>query len=426
LKSKQKTKFKDTEIGKIQEDWNVQKLDDIVETILDRRGITPKKLDSDWTETGWSVISAKNVKNGQLIRKEKIRFVNDHTYHKWMNKKIKTGDIILTSEGPLGELFLVEDFKDFCIGQRLFAIRNNPEKIDSKFLFFYLSSVMGQNELSARATGSTVSGIKQEELREILVCFPKNLNKQQRIGNTLYFFNKQIQNLQNQNKILEQIIQSIFKSWFVDFDGQTKFVDSELGQIPEGWKIYKVHKLGKIITGKTPSTKNSEYFGDHIPFLTPSDNLDDKFIQTTERKLSKQGFDLLERICLPPGSIAVSCIGSDMGKSVLIKEPTITNQQFNSIIPNDIGDSEFLYYYFTFIKQELKNLGGGGTALPILKKSLFSEIIVLLPSKNILESFNCKSKPVSKLIEKNLKIILILKNMCDSLLPKLISGELVN
>ncbi len=154
-------------------------------------------------------------------------------------------------------------------------------------------------------------------------------------------------------------------------------------QLQSSWKSYKVYELGKVVTGKTPPTKNTEYFGDFIQFLTPSDNLDRKFVKTTKRKLSKQGLDLLERICLPPGSISVSCIGSDMGKSVFIKKPTITNQQFNSLIPNDIDDSNFLYYYFFYIKKELKNLAGSGTALPILKKSLFSDIDIMMPPKPI-------------------------------------------
>ncbi len=115
LKSKQVHEFKETEIGKIPVDWEVDHLENIIETILDRRGITPKKLNSDWVETGWPVISAKNIKNGQLIRNEIIRFVDDITYQKWMSKKIKIGDIILTSEGPLGELYHVEDFKEFCL-----------------------------------------------------------------------------------------------------------------------------------------------------------------------------------------------------------------------------------------------------------------------------------------------------------------------
>jgi len=160
-------------------------------------------------------------------------------------------------------------------------------------------------------------------------------------------------------------------------------------------KQVQISDIGKVITGKTPSTKNPEYFGTKIPFLTPSDISESKHVHKTERSLSESGMKLLSNIILPPNSIAVSCIGSDMGKTVFIKENMITNQQFNSIIPNsDIIDPEFLYYFFKSKRSFLRNLGAGGSAQPIVKKSLFEEITLLLFS---LESQRQIGKILSKL-----------------------------
>lgn len=165
------------------------------------------------------------------------------------------------------------------------------------------------------------------------------------------------------------------------------------------FKLFKVKKLGKVVTGKTPPTKYDEYFGQKIPFLTPSDITDSKFVHKHERKLSSKGKILLQKYVLPPGSVAVSCIGSDMGKTVMIQEPTITNQQFNSIIPNDNVNSEYLYYYFTNFKNNLKILASGGTALPIINKSSFEEIELSLPPKPIQTIIVQILSPLDDLIE---------------------------
>ena len=141
----------------------------------------------------------------------------------------------------------------------------------------------------------------------------------------------------------------------------------------QNFKIMEINDVGRIITGKTPPTKNPEYYGSLMPFLTPSDIKTRKYIEKTERSLSIKGIKLLTSNILLPNSIAVTCIGS-IGKIVYIKKNTITNQQINSVIPNKLIDPEFLYYFFKNNEKLLKNLASGGSVVPILKKSLFSKI----------------------------------------------------
>ena len=141
----------------------------------------------------------------------------------------------------------------------------------------------------------------------------------------------------------------------------------------QNFKIMEINDVGRIITGKTPPTKNPEYYGSLMPFLTPSDIKTRKYVENTERSLSTEGIKLLTSNILLPNSIAVTCIGS-IGKIVYIKKNTITNQQINSVIPNKLIDPEFLYYFFKNNEKLLKNLASGGSVVPILKKSLFSKI----------------------------------------------------
>lgn len=102
------------------------------------------------------------------------------------------------------------------------------------------------------------------------------------------------------NKTLEEMAQAIFKSWFVDFepfkDGE--FEESELGMIPKRWKTLELSELGNIITGKTPSKNNLEYFGDEYKFITPKDINGDMFITKSERGLSNEGYEKMKKICI--------------------------------------------------------------------------------------------------------------------------------
>jgi len=143
------------------------------------------------------------------------------------------------------------------------------------------------------------------------------------------------------------------------------------------WKKVRLSEIGKIVTGKTPPTKNKENFGDKYPFITPRDMRGQKYIRYTERYLSDIGFNLLESVAIPPNSICVTCIGS-MGKIAMSSELSITNQQINSIIPNDEYDPSFIYYCLKPKEDYFKSISGG-TTMPILNKTDFSNIEIEVP-----------------------------------------------
>lgn len=146
------------------------------------------------------------------------------------------------------------------------------------------------------------------------------------------------------------------------------------------WKEYKLGDLGTVITGKTPSARNPEDWGDNMLFITPSDYRNyRKYTTNSERKLSKVGIKRLEKKILPANSILVTCIGSDMGKVVINGDQCITNQQINAIIPNTSVNNDFLYYRLISIYDTLRILGGDGTAVPIVNKSDFENIKIELP-----------------------------------------------
>ncbi|MGF2097733.1 restriction endonuclease subunit S [Mammaliicoccus lentus] len=161
----------DSELGKIPKDWKIKKLDDLLNLIIDHRGKTPKKLGSDWSEKGMPAISAKNIKNRKLVNVDKIKFINRETYVKWMKNEVEKGDIILTSEAPLGETYLINEDSKWVLSQRLYAMRTN-ESLNYIYFWEYVNSHYFQNELTKRSSGSTVTGIRQKELIQILVIVP--------------------------------------------------------------------------------------------------------------------------------------------------------------------------------------------------------------------------------------------------------------
>jgi type I restriction enzyme S subunit len=148
------------------------------------------------------------------------------------------------------------------------------------------------------------------------------------------------------------------------------------------WKTLRISDLGRIVTGKTPSTKVKENFGQDIPFVTPSDMDGRKTISETARSLSISGAETVKNTVLPAGAVIVSCIGSDMGKAAIAGRECVTNQQINSIIASDEWCAEYVYYDLSTRKAELQNLASSGSAQPILNKGHFSQISIVMPPIN--------------------------------------------
>ena len=171
-------------------------------------------------------------------------------------------------------------------------------------------------------------------------------------------------------------------------------------------ELKKIHisDIGKVVTGKTPRTSIVENYGGDIPFLTPSDDLSYKSVPKTGKTLTEQGLNEVKTCLLPPHSICVSCIGSDLGKVVMTSEPTITNQQFNSIIPNRQFDADFVYYLMTLVGKELNYLSKTSTAVPIINKSSFSNYEVEIPDLEAQEKIASILSSLDSKIELNRRI----------------------
>lgn len=230
---------------------------------------------------------------------------------------------------------------------------------------------------------------------------------------------------------LEETAQTIYKQWFVDFEfpdanglpyksNGGEMIESELGEIPKGWKLKNIKSWGNVITGKTPSSSNPNFFGNDMLFVTPGDFKNyGKYVLGAYRKLSKSGIANLKNKVLKVNSVIVTCIGSDMGKIVLTREECITNQQMNSIEPKEEFYSDYLYYYLTSISSELKSIALGGSTMPMINKTDFELIEILMPDDSLLQEFHRILNPINNTSWNNAKITNASSNLKDLLLSKL-------
>ena len=370
------------------------KMEDALDALIDYRGKTPKK-----SSCGISTLSAKSVKNG-FIDYSQCYFISEDEYKKFMVRGFpKKGDILLTTEAPLG-LVAKLDRNDVAVAQRLLTLRGKKGLLDNDYLLYYLQSSAGQAALKARESGTTVTGIKQAEFRKIELLLP-SIDNQKRIASILSSLDEKIKNDAQINHNLEAQAQAIFKSWFVDFEPfqNGKFIDSELGSIPEGWRAGTLKEMLDIRYGK-----------DH-------------------KKLSA-------------GTIPVYGSGGLMrladkalysGESVLIPRKGTLNNVMR--VSGDFWTVDTMFYSvpkckgaIKFAFHVLRNMDlasmNSGSAVPSMTTDILNSIDIVVPPESVLASFEETASALWNLDEANLRESNRLASLRDALLPKLMSGEI--
>ena len=179
------------------------------------------------------------------------------------------------------------------------------------------------------------------------------------------------------------------------------------------WETVKIDSLGKVVTGKTPSTKQPAYYGGDYPFITPTDMADDARIVSTERTLSDKGYAKQKNSMLPADSICFVCIGATIGKICMTQSPSFSNQQINSIVPTEKKHNKFFIYYLMRTQSERVKSVAGGAATPIVNKTTFSNLEVSVPKLEIQNKIASILSAYDDLIENNLKRIKILEEMAQ-------------
>ena len=337
--------------------------------------------------------------------------------------KFRNGDTIMARITPClenGKTAMVNILEENEVGfgsTEYIVFRAKKGIADEDFVFYLvLSPIVRDTAIKSMVGSSGRQRVQIGVIQDMEVPFP-DLNIQRKIASILKNIDDKIMINSRINNNLEQQAKAIFKSWFIDLEPFDK-------KMPSDWKIGTIHDLAKdVICGKTPSTKKSEYYGFEIPFITIPDMHGKTYIVTTERYLSKLGASLQPKKSLPKNSVCVSCIGT-AGLVSLVSEESQTNQQINSIITKDDFSPYYIYLLMQTLSNTINKLGQSGSTIVNLNKSQFGKIQVTIPTLSVMLKFDEIISPLFKKILQNQKENLKLISLRDSLLPKLLSGEL--
>ena len=464
-------------------DWKEYTLGDVLELVIDHRGKTPKKLGfDDFFTNGYPVLSAKHVKTSGLVNLDAMRFANEEMYKKWMKEPTQKGDVILTSEAPLGELFYIDGSTQYVLGQRVFGLRPKIDILEPKYLLVWLTSAEGQSRLQARATGSTVQGIKQSELLKIIIPIPP-LEIQKIISEIYGSLDEKIQLNTQINKTLEQIAQALFKSWFVDFDpvrakvqalsdglnleqaelaamqaisGKTPEELTALSQtqperyaelaetakafpcemeeidgveVPKGWEVKPLPEIIDFLEG--PGIRNWQYTDeeDGIKFINIRCIQNGDLTLTTANKITKEeAFGKYKHFQLEEDDIVVSTSGT-LGRFAFVRKEHLPLSLNTSVIRfRPIKNKSTLGFIAGFVENQLQHeleIRASGSAQRNFGPTHLKPISLLLPNFKLLE---LHQKYASSLFEKRKQLLSeidVLKDTRDLLLPKLLNGEFI-
>ena len=234
------------------EEWKTDILENLLDALIDYRGKTPRK-----TAYGVPLVTAKIIKGGSILPYEE--YIAEEDYDAWMVRGFsQPGDVVMTTEAPLGEAAVLDNRK-VALAQRVVTLRGKQGILDSTYLKYFLQSAIGQSRLSARETGTTVTGIKQSELRKVDISYP-SFQTQRRISAILKSLDDKIALNNRINHNLEEQAQALYKSWFVDFEPfkDGNFVESELGMIPEGWQVKNLLEISQLFDSKRKPLSGKE------------------------------------------------------------------------------------------------------------------------------------------------------------------------
>ncbi len=338
-------------------------------------------------------------------------------------RKCRVGDVLFCVRGSTTGRMNWAD-REYAIGRGLAAVRH---KCGSQYQHFIKAALdHGKELLLKSATGSTFPSINKDLLLSMPVQIPP-LPIQKAIAGTLSCLDTKIELNNRINENLEAQAQAVFKSWFVDFepfqDGE--FVESELGLIPEGWRVGTISDLGEVIGGSTPSKKVNEYYGDQgIPWITPKDlSLSKtKFVARGQVDITEEGLRNSSTRIIPKGTVLFSS-RAPIGYIAIAKNEVTTNQGFKSVVPKASVGTEYTY---CFLKNNIDTIEAraSGSTFKEVSGAIMKRVPALIPSEEILEKFTAATCSIFRLQETLEEQNLNLASLRDTLLPKLMSGEI--
>lgn len=397
--------------------WKTYKLSDIGEII---GGGTPSTSKQEYYNGDIPWITPKDLSNhSSMFISKGERSITELGLKNSSAKLMPEGTVLLTSRAPIGYLAISEN--QVCTNQGFKSIVVNQNLVNNKFIYYLLKSNI--DLLLQNASGSTFQEISGSVVKNLEFDFPP-LEEQKSIASILSAIDDKIENNLSINKTLEEMAMALYKHWFVDFgpfqDGE--FVESELGRIPKGWEVRKIGEVIETLGGGTPSTTTKEYWKDgDILWYSPTDLTRENslFSFDTAKKITALGLQKSSAKMFPANSLLMSSRAT-IGLLTINTKEACTNQGFITMLPND-KLTVYQLYFWVKDNMDLIVSKANGSTFKEISKSNFRDLEIVVP--NSIESYIEQTKDIFEQIKNNTSENQTLTQLRDTLLPKLISGE---
>ncbi len=363
---------------------------------------------SQYVTGGTPVITVEHINNFRIIDFDypSVTYEDKKRLSKYL---LNQGDIIFTRVGSVDLSAYVQPHQqDWMFSSRMLRVRPD-QRINSRFLSYFFQQNSFREYILSIAVGATMPSINTEILKSVPISYP-SLPEQKAIASVLSSLDDKIDLLHRQNKTLEAMAETLFRQWFVE-------------EAQEDWSEEKLENVISVKGGTTPSTKESDFWNGNIYWTSPRDlsNHDSVFLFDTERKITDKGLAQIGSGLLPVGTVLLSS-RAPIGYLAITNIPVAINQGYIAIVCDKIVSNFFIYLWCKANLDEIKN-SGNGSVFQEISKSTFKAMTISLPPKKLLLEFDTKIFFIFNKIKVNQLQIRTLETLRDTLLPKLMSGE---
>lgn len=362
-----------------------------------------------WTEHGKIVIRNNNIKNGR-IDFTSPSFTDDEHFAQRIKRAVpKAGDIVITREAPMGEVGMIPEGIECCLGQRMVLLRANERICDKYYLLYGLQSHVVQHQISwSEGTGTTVSNLRIPHLEQIRVPYVP-LDQQKKISSVLYALEDKIENNRKLNDNLYEIVNSYYLALF----NESKLQITNLGKYAK-----------RIYSGGTPATSNSDYWGSTFNWFSSGETRN-RFVTMTEKHITQAGVDNSSTKFAHKYDIVIASAGQGFtrGQVSMLLIDTYVNQSV-IVIHSERTNLPYLFWNLANRYEELRAISDSSSIRGSLTTKMISAFELPLTDSKLVQTFSDFAWSIIPQIEGNLLKNDRLSAIRDALLPKLMSGEL--
>jgi type I restriction enzyme S subunit len=397
---------------------------------------------SDYVSEGIPSIMPANIIGGRVLE-DGIARITESDAQRLAKYLVQKGDIVYSRRGDVEKCALItESESGWLCGTGCLRIRLGKDVVDPLFAFHFLSHPESKAWISRHAVGATMPNLNTGILSDVPFLLPSSM-EQKAIAHILGTLDDKIELDQKMNRTLEEISKAIFKSWFVDFDPvrakaegrptglppeisdlfPDELVNSEIGEIPKGWEVYRFTDTFEFSSGGTPKTSVEEYWSGNIPWFSIADlNASSPWVTKTEKSITELGLSKCSAKLINSGTTIVTARGT-VGKVALAGQDMAINQSCYAMAAASGYPYTWLYLQTLALVDQLR-ANAHGSVFDTITRNTFEQFLVLSAPKTVFSAF---AETTSPLFERMRTADLESKTLCelrDTLLPKLISGEL--